>query len=114
MSVRVKRNKKTQKKIDRMLEKANQDIRQFKEPYIGLIPKRYPSVLGPRLPLPILPEKVILLNQKNLEKLRAYKAIVQIDFLCGELIIIITGLTKSARKLFDDLEALPPEEVYGK
>ena len=52
------------------------------------------------------PEKVVFLNDKNLEVLKGYKAYVQTSRE-GEIRITITGLSKQCSKtLFDDLEAL--------
>lgn len=58
-------------------------------------------------------EKVILLGKENLEKLRGYKAYVQVDDIHGEILITITGLTRSSKQVFDSLKALKPEEIYS-
>jgi hypothetical protein len=56
-------------------------------------------------------EKVVFLNDKNLEVLKGYKAYVQMNRQ-GEIHIVITGLNKnSSQKLFDDLEALNTADI---
>ena len=56
------------------------------------------------------PEKVVFLNDKNLEVLKGYKAYVQIRNE-GEIHLTITGLSKqSIDVIFDKLEALNPKE----
>jgi hypothetical protein len=56
-------------------------------------------------------EKVVFLNDKNLEVLKGYKAYVQVKRQ-GEIHVVITGLNKdSSQKLFDDLEALNTAEI---
>jgi sortase (surface protein transpeptidase) len=51
-------------------------------------------------------EKVVFLNDKNVEVLKGYKAYVQVNRQ-GEIHIIIAGLSKdSSKTLFDNLEAL--------
>jgi len=58
-------------------------------------------------------EKVVFLNAKNLELLKGYKAYVQVNRQ-GEIIIVITGLSKgSSKSLFDDLEAIKKTEVVS-
>jgi hypothetical protein len=58
-------------------------------------------------------EKVVFLNDKNLEVLKGYKAYVQVNRY-GEVHVVITGLNRdSSQKLFDDLEALNTAEVTG-
>jgi hypothetical protein len=58
-------------------------------------------------------EKVIFLNDKNLEVLKGYKAYAQMNRQ-GEIRIILTGLNKkSSQNLFDALEALKPNEILS-
>lgn len=58
-------------------------------------------------------EKVILLGKENLEKLRGYKAYVDLRS-NGELHLTITGLSpESGRILFNELEKMKDEEVHG-
>jgi hypothetical protein len=58
-------------------------------------------------------EKVIFLNDKNLEVLKGYKAYAQMNRQ-GEIHIILTGLNKkSSKNLFDVLEALKPKEILS-
>jgi len=60
-----------------------------------------------------MPEKVVFLNNKNLEALKGYKAYVQTSRE-GEIHITITGLSKQCSKtLFDDLEALDAVEFVS-
>jgi len=56
-------------------------------------------------------EKVVFLNNKNVEVLKGYKAYVQVNRK-SETHTVITGLNKnSSRKLFDDLEALDTADI---
>jgi hypothetical protein len=56
-------------------------------------------------------EKVIFLNDKNLDVLKGYKAYAQMSRQ-GEIHIVLTGLNKkSSKNLFDALEALKPNEI---
>jgi hypothetical protein len=58
-------------------------------------------------------EKVVFLNDTNLEILKGYKAYVQMNRQ-GEIHIIITGLSKDSSKgLFDNLEALDTADVVS-
>jgi hypothetical protein len=60
-----------------------------------------------------VPEKVVFLNDKNLEQLKGYKAYVQVSRQ-GEIHITITGLSAvSAEAFFDKLEALNPKEIVS-
>ena len=59
------------------------------------------------------PEKVVFLNDKNLEALKGYKAYVQTNRQ-GEIHITITGLSKQcSTALFESLEALSEAEVVS-
>jgi hypothetical protein len=59
------------------------------------------------------PEKIVFLNDKNLEQLKGYKAYVQVSRE-GEIHITVTGLnTASAKAFFDKLEALNPREIIS-
>jgi hypothetical protein len=62
-------------------------------------------------------KKVIFLNEKNISELIGYKAIVKLkDSLTNrsEIHIILTGFSNnSAKNLFDKLEKLPLNEIYG-
>lgn len=61
--------------------------------------------------------KIVFLNKENLETLEGYKAAVEIH--CGkfgrfEIHVIMTDYSaESARKLFDELKAMKPEEIKG-
>ena len=58
-------------------------------------------------------EKVVFLNDKNLEILKGYKSYVQMNRQ-GEIHIIITGLNKdSSKNLFDNLEALNTADIIS-
>jgi hypothetical protein len=58
-------------------------------------------------------EKVVFLNDKNLETLKGYKAYVQMSRR-GEIQITITGLSEQcSRKLFDGLEAMKATEIVS-
>jgi len=58
-------------------------------------------------------EKVVFLNDTNLEILKGYKAYVQMNRQ-GEIHIIITGLSKDSSKgLFDNLEALDTADIVS-
>jgi hypothetical protein len=58
-------------------------------------------------------EKVVFLNDKNLEVLKGYKAHVQLSRQ-GEIHVVITGLSRDSSKgVFDDLEALDPADVVS-
>jgi hypothetical protein len=58
-------------------------------------------------------EKVVFLNDKNLEILKGYKAYVQMNRQ-GEIHIIITGLSKdSSKNLFDNLEAINTADIIS-
>ena len=58
-------------------------------------------------------EKVVFLNDKNLEVLKGYKAHVQLSRQ-GEIHVVITGLSREGSKgVFDDLEALDPADVVS-
>ena len=71
------------------------DFRDRKEPLKRILPRRY-----------------ILLNKDNLELLRGYKAIVEVDSLYGELIITLTDLKKTCREIFDKLTPLKEDEKH--
>ena len=58
-------------------------------------------------------EKIVFLNDKNLEILKGYKVYVQMNRR-GEIHVILTGLSKdSAKSLFDNLEAIKTAEVIS-
>ena len=58
-------------------------------------------------------EKVVFLNDKNLESLKGYKAYVQMNNQ-GEIHIIITGLSKeSSKNLFDNLDAMKTADIVS-
>ena len=58
-------------------------------------------------------EKVVFLNEKNLEILKGYKAYVQMNRQ-GEIHMIITGLSKeSSKSLFDNLDAMKTADVIS-
>ena len=58
-------------------------------------------------------EKVVFLNDANLEILKGYKAYVQMNRQ-GEIHIIITGLSKdSSKNLFDNLEAINTADIIS-
>jgi hypothetical protein len=58
-------------------------------------------------------EKVVFLNDANLEILKGYKVYVQMNRQ-GEIHIIITGLSKdSSKNLFDNLEALNTADIMS-
>ena len=58
-------------------------------------------------------EKVVFLNDKNLEILKGYKAHVQLSHQ-GEIHVVITGLSMDSSKgVFDGLEALDPADVVS-
>ena len=60
-----------------------------------------------------IPEKVVFLNDKNLEVLKGYKAYVQVSRE-GEILITITGLSKQCSKsFFENLETLKTAEVVS-
>lgn len=57
--------------------------------------------------------KIILLGKDNLEKLRGYKAYLDLwsDMLC----ITITGLSvESAKTLFSSIEKMKDDEIHGR
>jgi len=59
------------------------------------------------------PEKVVFLNDKNLDLLKGYKAYVQVRRQ-GEIHITITGLSRQcATAVFDKLETLNPTEIVS-
>lgn len=66
---------------------------------------------------PILPEKIVFLNDENLEAIKGYKAGVEVfGGLLGrqEVHIVLTGFSPTAAKrLYDSLRALPPNEIRG-
>ena len=77
------------------------------------------GAIVPRIPFKIMkelrksPEKVVFLNDKNLEVLKGYKAYVQVSRQ-GEIYITITGLSKMrSTALFESLEALKAAEVVS-
>ena len=58
-------------------------------------------------------EKVVFLNDTNLEILKGYKAYVQMNRQ-GEIHIIITGLSKdSSKNLFDNLDAMKTADIVS-
>ena len=58
-------------------------------------------------------EKVVFLNDKNLEMLKGYKAYVQTNRQ-GEIHITITGLSKPcSTSLFESLEALNATDIVS-
>jgi hypothetical protein len=76
----------------------------------GLFPRDFYAVINKN--------KVIFLNDKNLGFLKGYKAYVNLKKTKktenGEIHIIITGKSwKSAKILFDKLEALDPNEIIS-
>lgn len=59
-------------------------------------------------------KKIIILGDKNLEIIKAYKAQVSRTIIDNEVVIRITGQSKqAAQRMIDALEALPKEEIYG-
>ncbi len=77
------------------------------------------SPIAPRSPYWMIknlrhgPEKIVFLNDKNLDTLRGYKAYVQATNL-GEIHITITGLsTQSVNSVFNKLEALDQKEIVS-
>ena len=59
------------------------------------------------------PEKVVFLNDKNLDVLKGYKAYVQTNRQ-GEIHITITGLSRQcSTSLLDNLEALNATDVIS-
>lgn len=57
------------------------------------------------------PEKIVFLNDKNLDLLKGYKAYVEVDNR-GEIHITITGLSaQSVNAVYNKLEALNPAET---
>lgn len=88
-----------------------------------LFPKLKPHYRKEWTPdIEILDSKVVFLNKENLEKLEGYKAIVEYKQLLlrhfgdsYEIHIILTGFSaEGAKRLFDSLKDMRPEEVYGK
>jgi hypothetical protein len=58
-------------------------------------------------------EKVVFLNDKNLELMKGYKAYVQMNRQ-GEIHMIITGLSKeSSKSLFDNLDAMKTVDIVS-
>ena len=58
-------------------------------------------------------EKIVFLNDKNLELFKGYKAYVQMNRQ-GEIHVTITGLTKqNATVFFENLKALDPKEIVS-
>lgn len=61
-----------------------------------------------------LPQKIIILGNKNLEVIKGYKAHVSITTLSNEVVIRITGQSaKFANLMIKNLEELPKEEIYS-
>lgn len=87
---------------------------------MGLMEKvdyeRGPPTIGPTdLPLSmILGKKIVLLDETNLNKLRAYKAYAEWNK-HGELVITLTGFSvKGVKELYDSLEEMTIEEIDEK
>jgi hypothetical protein len=60
-----------------------------------------------------LAEKIIFLDKENREKLRGYKAFLNM-WPSGELSLTLTGLsTRSAYSLFESLTQMKDEEIHG-
>ena len=58
-------------------------------------------------------EKIVFLNDKNLESLKGYKAYVQMNRQ-GEIHLIITGLSKeSSKSLFDNLDSMKTADIVS-
>lgn len=77
------------------------------------------DAIVPRLPYRLMKnlgkdsEKIVFLNDKNLEQFKGYKAYVQVNRQ-GEIHVTITGLTKqSATIFFDNLKPLDPKEIVS-
>ena len=75
------------------------------------------NAIVPRLPYRLMKnsgkdsEKIVFLNDKNLEQFKGYKAYVQVNRQ-GEIHVTITGLSKqSATVFFDNLRALDSKEI---
>ncbi len=68
---------------------------------------------GACIPITVLAnEKIIFLNEGNLNKLRAYKAFALDKSEFGEVHIVLTGFSKKeAKALFNSLVAMKREEV---
>lgn len=59
------------------------------------------------------PDKVVFLNEKNLEHLKGYKAYVQVNRQ-GEIQLTITGLSEqAAATVVNKLDALNPNEIIS-
>ena len=63
---------------------------------------------------PPISSKIVFLGGNNLEKLRGYKA--YLDLLPnGEVGLVLTGLNlASAKALYDSMEQMKDEEIHGK
>lgn len=60
-----------------------------------------------------LASKIIFLGKENLEKIRGYKAFLDL-WPNGQLCMTITGLnSKSALVLFDSIDRMKYEEIHG-
>jgi sortase (surface protein transpeptidase) len=58
-------------------------------------------------------EKIVFLNDKNLELMKGYKAYVQMNRQ-GEIHMIITGLSKeSSKSLFDNLDSMKTADIVS-
>jgi len=83
------------------------------------IRERFPLEIVPHVTLDDLlkafkfESKIILLGGQNLEKLRGYKAFVELDRGHGEIIITITGLFATSKEVFESLLPLGKEEISG-
>lgn len=56
--------------------------------------------------------KIVFLGEKNLDKLRGYKA--YLDLRSESVCLTLTGLSlQSARRLFDSIEKMKDEEIHG-
>jgi hypothetical protein len=61
-----------------------------------------------------LATKIIFLGKENLEKLRGYKAFLDLWSDC-QVRLTITGLSsKSGHALFDSMDKMKDEEIHGK
>ena len=60
-----------------------------------------------------LETKIVFLGKDNLEKLRGYKAFLDL-WIDGEVCLTITGQSlESAKTLFDSIEKMRDEEIHG-
>jgi len=102
-----------------ILEKTNKREKQEMEPGGMVETTNNEGSIMPRSKLWMLKnlskgsEKVVFLNDKNLESLKGYKAYVQMNRQ-GEIHMIITGLSKeSSKSLFDKLDAMKTADIVS-